>query len=406
MRTQNIKIFITSIFTLALLMGASAIAEEHGHAHEQAGHNGKKSGEHKGHGGHGEEGGIIKLTPAQIKQAGIETEIIKRLPQLKSVTAPGSVAFNGYRLADVTALVDGVVHARHVRLGDEVQKGQRLVTLTSSELAQAEADYLRAEAEHRKNRLDLKRLEGLVKEKIVSQARLQQAQSSYQAAHANLAASKAALSSYGMSKKEMAKLMKATHYGQLTLHAPSAGTIVSDDFHIGQHIGAGSRLLQVVDESTVWVEVKLSQSQMAGISVERSAVVTTKGGKSHYQAKVINIHHQLDQITRTGGVRLEVKNPEDALHPGMFVNAEIEAGNGEEALLLPEQAIQRQGSELIVFVEEEPGHFERREVEVGKTGMGLVSILEGVAEGEPVVVKGAFILASELAKSGFEVHNH
>jgi len=106
------------------------------------------------------------------------------------------------------------------------------------------------------------------------------------------------------------------------------------------------------------------------------------------------------------GVRLEVENPEDALHPGMFVSAEIETGSGEESLLLPEAAIQRQGSELIVFVEEEPGYFERREIQIGKANMGFVPILKGLKEGESVVVKGAFVLASELAKSGFEAHNH
>ncbi|GAV20648.1 membrane fusion protein, cobalt-zinc-cadmium efflux system [Mariprofundus micogutta] len=435
------KTLIALITTLVLFMSAPAIAEDHGHeeakhvheshaehkedGHEEGdGHKGdddheEKGGEHEdhgvhkeegsGHGGHGtheEEGGAIKLTPAQIKQAGIESEIMRHQPRLQAMSAPGSVTFNRYNLADITTLVDGVVHARHVRLGNEVQKGQKLVTLTSSELAQAEAGYLRAEAEHRKSRLALKRVEGLAKEKIVSQARLQQAQSSYQAAHANLAASKATLSSYGLSRREIGRLLKATRYGQLTLYAPAAGTVVADAFIIGQHIAAGTRLMQIVDESTVWVEVKLAQSQLTGISTGRSAVVSTKSGNKRYKGKVINIHHQLDQITRTVGVRLEVKNPEDVLHPGMFVQAEIEAGSGEEALLLPESAIQRQGNELIVFVEEEPGHFERREVKVGKAVVGMVIVLEGLKEGESVVINGSFVLASELAKSGFETHNH
>ena len=407
---KTIILFIT-MFTL--LMSAPVIAEEHAHDHdkanaqddhEEAGH----ADEHEGHGGHGdhEEGRAIKLTPAQIKQAGIQSEVIYHRATLQAVHAPGSITFNTYNLADVTTMVDSVIHARHVRLGAEVKKGQKLVTLISSELAQAEASYLRAEAEHRKSRLELKRLEGLVKEKIVSLARLQQAQSTYQAAHANLAASKAALSSYGMHQKEISQLLKASQYGQLTLYAPVSGTIVADDFRTGQHIAAGTRLLQIADESTVWVEVKLSHSQMNGIHAGRSAVISSKGDNQLYRGKVINIHHQLDQTTRTVGVRLEVENPEDALHPGMFVQAEIEAGSGEEALLLPAQAVQRQGSELIVFVEEEPGHFERREVKVGKASMGMVSVLEGVKEGEPVVVKGAFVLASELAKSGFALHNH
>ena len=393
------KKIIISIFALTLLLGSPVLAEEDGHNHEGPGHT------NEAHDGH-EEGGVIKLTPEQAKQAGIETEVVKRQPGMQVVSAPGTVDFNAYQLADITTMVEGVIYARHVRLGDEVKKGQKLVTLTSSDLARAEAEYLRAEAEHRKSKLDLERLEGLVKDKIISQARFQQAFSIHQSAHANLAASRASLSSYGLSGEKINSLIKAKEYGQLTLHAPGAGTVVSDEFRTGQHIAAGARLMQIADESTVWVEVKLSQSQMEGITVGGTAAVTLKGKGTHYPARVINVHHQLDQVTRTVGIRLEVLNPEDALHPGMFVSAEIEAGSTEKALFLTEQAIQRQGNELIVFVEEEPGHFERREVRVGKENLGLVPILEGVKEGESVVVKGAFSLTSELAKSGFEVHNH
>jgi multidrug efflux pump subunit AcrA (membrane-fusion protein) len=90
----------------------------------------------------------------------------------------------------------------------------------------------------------------------------------------------------------------------------------------------------------------------------------------------------------------------------MFVQADIDTGSGADGLLIPERAVQRQGSELVVFVEEETGHFERREVEVGKANMGMVELFKGVKAGEAVVVDGAFVLISELAKAGFEVHNH
>lgn len=389
------KRYIAFITSLMLWMSALASAADT-HPHE------KPDADQA----HQEEGGLIKLTLAQIKQAGIESKVIKPHAMAQTVVAPGVVDFNAYTLADVTTLVDGVIHARHVRLGDKVKQGSQLLTLMSSALAQSEADYLRAEAEYQKSKLEQQRIEMLAKENIVSQARLQQATSLYQAAHANLAAALAALSSYGLSAAKIETLMSSSQYGQLTLYAPSSGTIVADDFRLGQHIAAGTRLMQIVDESTVWVEVKLPQSQMEGIITGRSAMVSTKGNTSHYQAKVINIHHQLDKTTRTAGVRLEVENPEDALHPGMFVSAEIAIAAGEESLLLPEAAIQRQGSEWIVFVEEEQGHFERREVGVGQASMGVVPIIEGLKEGESVVVKGAFVLASELAKSGFEAHNH
>ncbi len=410
------KTMIT-ILTFVLLANVSVFAEEK-HQHEQ-GHadmnmsdsemdkHGEHGGENEGQGGHEEEGAPIKLSPEQIKQAGIVMQRVQHQQEKRVITAPGSVSLNGYLVAEVTALVDGTVDARHVRLGDKVKKGKRLVTLTSSALAQAQADYLRAEGVYRTAKLDMQRLEGLVQDKIVSQARFQQAQSNYQAAKANLAAAKASLSSYGMRNKDVERLSSSKQYGKLVLRAPSAGTVVSDDFRLGQHIAAGTRLMQIVDESTVWVEVKLPESQIAGIHAGENAVVMTKNNNMTYPAKVINVYHQLDATTRTVGVRLQVQNPEDALHPGMFVTAEIESGQGDkELVLLPAQAVQRQGDELIVFIEEELGHFERREVEVGKTSLGLTPIIKGVAEGETVVVKGAFVLASELAKSGFAVHNH
>lgn len=394
---------VNILITTALFLASPALlAAEYAH-HEEAAHETKSDA---GHGGHEEEARLIKLTPAQITQAGIVTQILQTRAALQAINAPGTVAFNGYALADITTLVDGVVHARYVRLGNQVKKGQRLASLNSTALAQAEANYLKAQAEHHRSQQEITRLQELAAQKIVSQARLQQAESTYQIMQANLAAAKATLFSYGLNKRDISDLIKQKEYGLLTLRAPHAGTVVSDDFRIGQHVAAGSQLMQVADESHVWVEVKIPESALSNIKIGQLASVTPKGTKARYQGKVINIHHQLDPVTRTAGVRLSIQNNDDLLHPGMFVNTEVATSSGGKGLLITEQAIQRQGNELIVFVEEEPGHFERREVDIHKSNMGLVTILEGVKEGEMVVVQGSFALASELAKAGFEVHNH
>ncbi|MDQ6987608.1 MAG: efflux RND transporter periplasmic adaptor subunit [Mariprofundaceae bacterium] len=397
------KIQIAFMMIFAVWMSTPAIATEHAHNETKAAH--QENDAHADHGDH-EEGGVIKLSPAQIKQAGIQTQIISLQPSIQTVNAPGNVYFNAYKLADVTTLVDGVIHMRHVYLGDKVAKGQKLVTLTSSALANSEADYLRAEAEHRKSKLDLNRLKGLAAEKIISASRLLQARSIHQSAHANLAAARATLASYGLSSGKIDTLIDAKRFGRLTLHAPSAGTVITDDFRIGQHIAAGTLLVKIADETTVWVEAKVPEAQLSHIHPGQKALIYSKSRAKAFVGHVTSLHHRLDPTTRTGGVRLEVENPDDALQPGMFVDTSIAAGKGQLALLLAEQAVQRQGSELIVFVEDEAGHFERREIRIGKASMGFVPVLEGVKEGESVVVSGAFVLASELAKAGFEVHNH
>ncbi len=398
---------------LGWLVWATPAWAESGHTHAEGEHqqgHGHAEGEHQGAHGHAhehEEEGVVELSSEQMRQAGIRSERLLPRSMARSLSAPGTVAFNAYRLAEVTAVFDGVVHARHVRLGDKVRKDQPLLVLRSPALAQAQAEYLRAEADFRAGRLALRRLEPLAKQQIVSQARLQQAQSRYQAAQANLAAARATLASYGMRDREIRRLVDAHAYGQLTLRAPSAGTITRDEFRLGQHVTAGTPLLQIVDESSVWVEVKLPQERLRQIRAGQSARVSIRGTERAYPARVVAIHHRLDATTRTVGVRLEAENPDDVLHPGMFVTAEIEIGtDGPPQLLLPAQAVQRQGQERIVFVEEANGRFERREVEVGEPVMGMLPVRAGLEAGENVVVEGAFVLLSELAKSGFAVHNH
>jgi cobalt-zinc-cadmium efflux system membrane fusion protein len=105
-------------------------------------------------------------------------------------------------------------------------------------------------------------------------------------------------------------------------------------------------------------------------------------------------------------VRIEVPNPEDRLHPGLFVEVRIASGMSEQILAVPEEAVMRSADgDWQVFVEHEPGEFEPREVEVLRTSAGQ-AVIEGVAPGTRVVIQGAFFLQSELAKSGFDIHDH
>ncbi len=347
-----------------------------------------------------EDTNLLRLTEDQIREAGITTEVIQKKPHVSMISAPGTVAFNAYGLADITTLVDSVVYQRHVHLGDYVKKGQKLVTLNSTALAQAEAAYLQARAEHTRSQQELVRLKSLAQKKIISQARLQQADSNEQVAHARLAAVQASLYSYGLNKYDISTLLKQHRYGLLSLRAPHAGTVVADNFRLGQHLAAGTRLMQVIDESHVWVEVRIPESQLSEIRRGQLATVILKSSHRQYSGQVLNIHHQLDPATRTAGVRLQVKNSGDALHPGMFVQVKIAVG-AAAGLYLPERAVQRQDNESIVFIRNDTGDFTRRVVHVGKPSAGFVPVFDGVKAGERVVVGGSFSLISELMKSSF-----
>jgi len=120
----------------------------------------------------------------------------------------------------------------------------------------------------------------------------------------------------------------------------------------------------------------------------------------------------LNPDTRTGSVRVEVANSDDKLRPGMFASVMLTtgtAGNGDAVLAVPDEAVQTVEGAPAVFVpvEGEENTFVKRPVTVGRPTGGMVAVLSGLKEGEPIVVSGTFILKAELGKaSGGHGHAH
>ncbi|RME03225.1 MAG: efflux RND transporter periplasmic adaptor subunit [Bacteroidetes bacterium] len=393
---KTIFIFLTMGLVISSLEAAEHSQDE-GHSHEKAAQNA---------GGHGHEDGVIALAQEQMRQGGLKIERVELAERPEILRAPGVVRNNDYKTADVSSLIDAIVVKRHVRLGELVRKGQKLLTLKSTALAQAEADWIRAKAEYRKNKQEFERIKPLAEDGIVSQARLQQSRSAYESARAQLLATRSTLISYGLTERDINDLESGKKLSLVTLRAPIEGTVVADNVVLGQHIAAGALLMRIINEESVWVEVNLPPDELGRIQNGAKAMISIKEKGSGIAARVVGIHHEVDPTTRTALVRLEADNTSHVLHAGMFVEAEITIGHGEMSMLLPVVAVQRQGSETIVFIEEEPGRFERREVKTRPAGMGFVEVLGGLKVGERVVTRGAFVLLSELLKSGFEAHNH
>lgn len=95
-----------------------------------------------------------------------------------------------------------------------------------------------------------------------------------------------------------------------------------------------------------------------------------------------------------GELRLVVDDPGHALHPGMRALAQLEVPLSPR-LVVPAEAVIYAGPRRIVFVEHGSGRFEPRTPKLGVTAAGLVEVLDGLAAGEPVVIKGTFLLAAE-----------
>lgn len=349
-----------------------------------------KHGEHEGHEGH-EESTAASLNLAQMTLADIQVEILAATPVDYQLYAPGEILSNGYTSYRVSPRVASVVLRRHVALGDHVKQGRPLVTLFSESVAQAQADYRTSWPEWQRVR-DLGR-------KTVGEQR-------YINAKTNLEAARATLLAYGLSKSDLAPLVlpQSVALGEYTLRAEIDGVVLSDEFEQGQRIEAGTPLISLADEKQLWVEAHLPANLAMSLGAGTQADVVA--GDVRVKASVTQEAHTIDSVTRTRTVRLLVDNPEHRLHPGQFAEVFFHFRTQGAVLAVPETALMRgTDGDWTIFVEDHPGEFRPVEVELGRA-LGPLREITGVESGTRIVTQGAFFVASQIAKGGFDPHNH
>jgi len=323
----------------------------------------------------------VALKPGAESVAGITVEAISLRTLARTVAAPGEVKSNNYRSAQITPRVAALVVRRIAKLGDTVKVGQPLVTLSSVEVAEAQGDAVV------KNR-EWDRVRELG-EAIVGARRYLDARIAAEQARAKLMA-------YGLSSAEV---VKGLSLGQFTLVATRAGTILSDEFLEGERIEPGRVLFLISDESASWVEANLSPADAGRVAQGSKARVKVDG--LWLDGKVVQKHHQVNETTRTIPVRIEVKTSGDHIHNGEFVECRLEIGTIANAMAVPNEALyQGTDGSWAVFVQESASSYKRIPVHI-KEELGELTVVEGVAAGSKVVIKGAFYLNSELAKASF-----
>ena len=366
-----------TVAIVALAFSASLSAQEDEHGHEE------------------EESSIVEMTAEERSAAGITTAEAGQRGLAGLVKMPAEVVVNAYKSASVTTRISAQVLSRHVRLGDVVEPGQRLVTLSSVGMAEAQGDYVIADREWQ-------RVRGLGKA-AVSERRYIEAEIARRQALSKILA-------YGMTSDQAVRLLasgaSALATGEFDLLAPQHGTVVRDDFIVGELIEPGRVLFSISDESTLWVEASTVPSDLTEFAVGAPARIAH--GEDHWiSGRVVQLHHQLDETTRRQGIRIEVDNTDDHLHPGQFVEAEISTGEGPSVLAVPSEAITLIKGVPTVFLLEEGHEFHPQVVETGTSSGGWTEIRGGLNDGDEIAITGVFHIKSLLLKSSLgEGHAH
>ena len=330
----------------------------------------------------------IRISTEKIQKLGVKTEAASLKSLDKVVRASGRIEADERRVYAISPKFEGYVERLHVSAtGQAVGKGQALFEVYSPELVSAQREYAIA-------------AQGV-------QA-LKDAGSDAQSSMKQLAdASLLRLKNWDISDEQVRALSRAGETKRtLTFRSPVSGIVTEKKALQGMRFMPGEALYQITDLSSVWVLADVFEQDIGlAKSGARAKVMIAAYPDKAFEGKVSYVYPTLKAETRSVQVRIELSNPGQLLKPGMFAQVELAVAASNKVVTVPLSAVIDSGTRRIVLVQAGEGRFEPREVKLGARSDNYVEVLEGVQDGEQVVVSANFLIDAEsnlkAAISGF-----
>ena len=314
--------------------------------------------------------GVVKVSPARLQTLGVKTARAETAVVDAAVRAVGRVEVDERRIHDVAPRFEGWIERLFVSAtGDPVKKGQPLFAVYSPELVSAQQELQIAE-----------RLSSSV--------------------GAGDAAAQAGAERLALAARERLRNWQVApgkgEAARVTLNSPVSGVVLEKRAVEGMRFAPGTAIYRIADLSSVWVLADVYEQDLARIEVGASAQLSLDAypGRS-FAARVTYVYPTLNAATRTTPVRLELSNPEGLLRPGMFAHVELATAGRSPQVTVPRSAVIDSGERQVVLVVQGEGRFKPQAVKLGQRGSERVEVLDGLAEGDEVVVAANFLIDAE-----------
>jgi cobalt-zinc-cadmium efflux system membrane fusion protein len=299
--------------------------------------------------------------------------------------APASVEGDPARLAKISPPLSGRVEKLLVHLGDRVEKGQPLLILNAPDLAQAQADFVKAQSGLSQSQKTYARQKDLNEHGIGAQRELEQAETDRTVAQSELGRARKRLEQLGVSL--------TSPVGPLVVRSPITGRVVDLAVTGGEFKNdPNAVLMTVADLSTVWLTASVQEKDVRRVKVgDEATAVFSAYPDEHFVGKVFSVADLLDLDTRSVKVRVAMDNPDGRFKPGMFATVRF-AGTSTERVVVPTTALVQRGDETFAYVEVGDWIFEPEKVVTGPQQGAVTVILEGLDAGTKVVTSEALVL--------------
>jgi len=320
----------------------------------------------------------------------------------------GEIQVNDLRTVHMSTRVEGVIASTHVDMGQWVEESQVLFEIDSVELGEAEMAFVEAKSDLGIAGKNHDRQLKLRKAGVTSEREYLEAKQALAQARVDHDTARKKLLLLGMSVKDVktiARKVKGEKFGRLEIRSPLAGTVISLHAPVGELLEPGDEVLTVSDLSSLWVWVDIYENDLAEVVEHhergdlRATVEVQAWPGEEYTGTVDLVGATMEEATRTVKARISISNPDGRLRPGMFGQVRLYVPVGKAVLAVPDTAVQSDEGVDFVFVHVKDEYFIRRKVETGRKAGSLVEIVSGLESGQSIVVKGAFLLKSDVLRS-------
>lgn len=315
---------------------------------------------------------------------------------IEELRAPGRIDFNEQFLSRIGANVTGRVSEILAVPGQMVRAGDVLAQISSTELTQSQLSYLKSKAASQLADQASKRADILYKEDVIALAELQRRESEAVSARAEYRAANDQLRVQGMNQTSIDRLAKTGTIESINnVTATLAGEIVERKINRGQVVQPAEALFTVANLETLWAIAEVPESNAYLIRKgQKVTLIISALRNQEIEGVVSHIDSIVNPRTRTVVIRMELKNPDGQIKPGMLATMLIES-RPVEKLVVPVSAVVREENQDFVFLRVQDNSFRITPVKLGPEGRGLRQVISGLKEGQEIALDGAYHLNTE-----------
>lgn len=337
---------------------------------------------------------------------------VESRPLVQRVVASGEVSSQS--LARIGSELTGVVKARHVREGDQVQPGTLLIELhdedqqarareaeaalrqlTDSSRPQAIAALREAQSNLDQASRELQRRDALFDRQLLSSEAREQARSNEIARRVARDRAKLQADALAAGGSEEQQLLQRLSQARSTLAktrilAPAAGTVQTRQVEPGDLVKPGDILLEIARADSREILLPLDEKNLAPLALgQRAKVIADAWPERVLDAHVSYLAPAVDVARGTLDVHLQLDSPADFLRQGMTVSVNIETARRDQTLVIANDVLRARDGQRAEVLRVRDGQVERVGVRLGLRSVALSEVLEGLEPGDWVLAADA-----------------